>query len=191
MCCAGYDHLVTMSTSKHEPVAPSTRFSSWMPNRPEIALLIASICTGSLWSIGFLVAPTLFDALPQRALAGDLAGRLFRLQMLATLVACCLVMLLRGLERLLQDAACRWSLLMLLLACVMHFGVLPEVAILRAARLESAAMAEKFGLWHGVSSTLYGVMALVATGWLLALGRGLARDREAAELARVVVTPQA
>ncbi|MGH8809748.1 MAG: DUF4149 domain-containing protein, partial [Noviherbaspirillum sp.] len=41
-------------------------------------LLIATLWVGSLWAVGYLVAPTLFATLPDSVLAGTIAGRLFR-----------------------------------------------------------------------------------------------------------------
>jgi hypothetical protein len=38
-----------------------------------------TLWVGGLWAIGFLVAPSLFHALDDRALAGDLAGRFLTL----------------------------------------------------------------------------------------------------------------
>ncbi len=42
-----------------------------------IAALALTAWVGALWAIGLIVAPTLFDALSDRALAGLVAGRLF------------------------------------------------------------------------------------------------------------------
>jgi hypothetical protein len=39
-------------------------------------LLLAAAWTGALWTVGALVAPGLFAALPDRVLAGTLAGAL-------------------------------------------------------------------------------------------------------------------
>ncbi|HEX7634207.1 MAG TPA: DUF4149 domain-containing protein, partial [Noviherbaspirillum sp.] len=43
-------------------------------------LLIATLWVGSLWTVGYLVAPTLFATLSDRALAGMIAGSIFRLE---------------------------------------------------------------------------------------------------------------
>ena len=39
--------------------------------------LLATVWCGSLWTIGYIVAPTLFAMLEDRQLAGSIAGRLF------------------------------------------------------------------------------------------------------------------
>ncbi|MDP9109581.1 MAG: DUF4149 domain-containing protein, partial [Pseudomonadota bacterium] len=42
--------------------------------------LLVVLWTGSLWTIGYLVAPTLFLTLPDSMLAGTIAARMFRVE---------------------------------------------------------------------------------------------------------------
>ena len=57
-----------------------------------LRILVATLWAGSLWTIGFVVAPTLFATLSDRVLAGNIAGSLFRVE--AWLSIACAVLLL-------------------------------------------------------------------------------------------------
>jgi hypothetical protein len=46
---------------------------------PRARILIATFWVGMLWTVGFVVAPTLFSTLSDRALAGTIAGGLFHM----------------------------------------------------------------------------------------------------------------
>src|SRR5574340_1194642 len=51
-----------------------------MPRFADALYVIAiTLWVGGLWAIGYLAAPALFSALSDRALAGQLAGRMFTL----------------------------------------------------------------------------------------------------------------
>lgn len=56
-------------------------------------LLVATLWVGSLWTVGYLVAPTLFATLSDRALAGTIAGSVFRVEAWLSL-ACATTLLL-------------------------------------------------------------------------------------------------
>lgn len=135
-----------------------------------IVLLLTTVWVGSMWTIGYLVAPTLFATLADGALAGSIAGQLFRIE--AWLALACGLSLL-GLLRL--DGAVAEgrrrgvSLLVLgMLACTVlgYFALNPFMAELR----EAAAVAggawdpdarARFGMLHGVSSVFYLVQSLL------------------------------
>ncbi|HEY0845985.1 MAG TPA: DUF4149 domain-containing protein, partial [Noviherbaspirillum sp.] len=62
-------------------------------------LLIATLWAGSLWTVGYLVAPTLFASLADRVQAGMIAGRLFRIEAwLSVACAAALLLLIRSLS---------------------------------------------------------------------------------------------
>ncbi|EXI76640.1 MAG TPA: DUF4149 domain-containing protein [Candidatus Accumulibacter phosphatis] len=128
-----------------------------------------TLWVGGLWSIGYLVAPTLFHALgSDRPLAGQLAGRLFELIGWVGL-GCAGYLLLFLLVRLRGAVVRRWDfwllLLMLLLTVVGLFGVQPLLAQLKADALPREVMAsvlrDRFAAWHGVSSILYLLQSLL------------------------------
>ena len=64
---------------------------------PGVRVLLVTFWVGSLWTVGYLAAPTLFATLPDRALAGSIAGSLFRVQAWVS-VGCGLLLLLLFLD---------------------------------------------------------------------------------------------
>lgn len=73
-----------------------------MSNLRRIVLLVATLWVGSLWTVGYLVAPTLFATLADRVLAGTIAGSVFRVEAWLSL-ACAAAMLV-----LFRMPASRW-----------------------------------------------------------------------------------
>ncbi len=138
-------------------------------------LLVAVLWAGSLWTVGYLVAPTLFATLSDRALAGTIAGAMFHAEAMLSL-GCALALLV-----LLKFATPDWTprrrrtmlalvAAMALCTVVSHYGLQPMMAELRAAAgpggvMESAARS-RFGMLHGVSSVIYLVQSFLA-GWLI------------------------
>ena len=134
-----------------------------------IRCLIAALWAGSLWTVGYLVAPTLFATLSDRVLAGTVAASMFRSQAWLSIV--CAVLLLVLLQMKMVETEARRTLLVLALAIlfgtlVVHFGLQPMMAALREAAgaggvVESAQKA-RFGMLHGVSSIIFMVQSLLA-----------------------------
>ena len=141
-----------------------------MPGR--LRLLVATLWAGSLWTIGFIVAPTLFATLSDRVLAGNIAGSMFRAEAWLS-IACALVLL----------ALLQWSpgalelkrrrllgalvLSMLVCALLSHFGISPLMAELKAQAQGSSgimdeAMRSRFGMLHGVSTVIFAVQSVLA-----------------------------
>jgi hypothetical protein len=117
---------------------------------------------GGLWTVGLVVAPTLFHALTDRSLAGSIAGKLF------TLVAwigigCAAYLLLFRLSRFGAGALRHgrfWIVLgMLSLILLGEFWVQPLLAAIRDQALPAEVMAsvfrDRFATWHGVASVFY------------------------------------
>lgn len=126
----------------------------------EIAL---TLWVGSLWTIGYVVAPLLFHVLTaDRQLAGFLAGRFFEAGAWLGLACAAYLLFFKLLRN--GTTACRqrffWlALLMLLLTLVGLFGVQPLLAQLKADALPrevlESVLRNRFATWHGVSSVLY------------------------------------
>ena len=137
-----------------------------------VRLLVATLWAGSLWTIGFIVAPTLFGTLSDRVLAGNIAGSMFRAEAWLS-IACALILL----------ALLQWSpgalelkrrrllgalvLSMLVCALLSHFGISPLMAELKAQAQGSSgvmdeAMRSRFGMLHGVSTVIFAVQSLLA-----------------------------
>jgi hypothetical protein len=130
--------------------------------RPGVRVLLVTFWVGSLWTVGYLAAPTLFATLPDRALAGSIAGSLFRVQAWVS-VGCGLLLLLLFLAD--RDFAKRRDcvvLVVLMLVClsVGYFGLQPFMAALREAAVANGgvmtdAARARFGVFHGMASVIY------------------------------------
>jgi hypothetical protein len=139
------------------------------------------IWVGSMLTIGYGVAPTLFATLDHTT-AGDVAARLFRGEAF-TGVFCGVLSLALGNVLVRRGAFAyrrfRW-LLLGMLACVLigYFAIEPFMETLREAALSEGtdvmqtAHATSFAVLHGVSSVFYLVESLlgIALVWLLPVG---------------------
>mgnify|MGYP003498814527 CR=1 FL=1 len=65
---------------------------------PRLRLLVATLWAGSLWAVGYLVAPTLSATLADRKLFGTIAGSMFNSQAWLS-VGCAAAMLVRPSSR--------------------------------------------------------------------------------------------
>lgn len=127
-----------------------------------LRLLIAALWVGSIWTIGFVVAPSLFAMLTDRSAAGTVAGGLFRIEAWLSLGCGLLLLLLHRMARG-QRAADPWSsrliIGMLLCTLVGYFVLQPFMADLRTAVGVDGVMSQeartRFGVLHGVSSAFY------------------------------------
>nr|WP_028310014.1 DUF4149 domain-containing protein [Derxia gummosa] len=127
-------------------------------------LLITGWC-GMTWTIGYVVAPTLFRMLDDRMLAGSLAGALFRLQGW-TSVGVALLLLwmtvavgMRG-RVIWRDPDVRIVLGMLLCTLIGYFALQPLMQGLKELMAVHGPavpdeIRQRFGIVHGVSATFY------------------------------------
>ncbi|GHT93371.1 hypothetical protein AGMMS49545_12550 [Betaproteobacteria bacterium] len=129
---------------------------------------------GMIWTIGYLVAPTLFYTLDDRVLAGEIAGHLFTVSGWTGLMLggylLIILLLQRGIKSL--RALAFWlTALLLILTAVSLFGIQPFMQHLKdaAAPLDvmQSALRDRFISWHGISSALYLLQSLLALGLLL------------------------
>jgi hypothetical protein len=143
-----------------------------------IAEALHTLCVtawvGALWGVGLLAVPTLFAALPDRAVAGAVAARMLMYVALVG-VGCGLYLVAFRLARFgghaLRQAFFWVAVLMLLLTLLGQFGAQAILDGLKAHALPHAAMEsllrERFVAWGGLASALY--LALCALGAVLAL----------------------
>ena len=129
-----------------------------------VVRLLAALWCGALWTIGLLVVPLLFSQLePMRAAAT--AGSLFRLLAYGGLVVALLVLLLDRLGRGLPLGAAgrRTVLVMAVGGGLGYFGTRPVMDYGRALIAAGQAVPAwaDFGTWHGVSSVLYFLVAVL------------------------------
>jgi hypothetical protein len=139
-------------------------------------LLIATFWVGSLWTIGYVVAPTLFATLVDSVLAGTIAGNLFRVEAWLSIASAAILIALllpvqfdqRGKIRLLQLIGT-----MCVCTVIGYFVLHPFMASLRAAAGPSGVMEShaktQFAILHGVSSLLYLVESLLGVLVILKL----------------------
>ncbi len=122
---------------------------------------------GGLWSIGYIAAPSLFAALDDRKLAGQLAGEMFHvINWLG--ITCGILLLLIVLKRCGRIWQLWVLLLMLILVINNEFILQPIMAGLKAQGLiEGSEAKSRFGLMHGLSSLAYlltSIMGVVLVG---------------------------
>ncbi len=138
-----------------------------------------TLWVGGMWAIGFVAAPVLFARLPDRIIAGWLAGTLFTVIAYVGIV-CAVYLLLSRLMRhgagSLRQAAFWIILLMLVLTVAGEFAVQPILHGLKTRALSHDVMEsvfrDRFNTWHGVASTLYVIQGLLGAGLVVLAGRG-------------------
>ena len=147
-------------------------------NRPvhRALVLLSTAWVGSLWTIGYLVAPTLFKTVPDSAMAGTIAGQLFHVEAWWSVVC---AILLTGLHYYQFKNVPRLVLGMLFCTLIGYFALHPFMAELRASGLDNPDIRRQFGLLHGISSGIYLLQSVLGAMWVL---RGYAPDNR--EVAR-------
>jgi uncharacterized membrane protein len=141
---------------------------SLAPHR--IFRLLVVVWVGSLLTIGYAAAPTLFATL-DRVSAGAVAARLFRIE--AVIGALCGVLALALGNVLVRRGALAYrqlrGLLAGMLVCVLvgYFALQPFMEAMRGAALEAgvdvahSAYAARFGMLHGISTLIYVIESLL------------------------------
>lgn len=142
-------------------------------------LLIATLWVGALWSTGFIVAPMLFATLADRALAGTIAGSLFRVIAWLSIVCAMILFALQWLSSRKPDASSPSRTVdylvlgMALCTLVGYFGLQPYMAELRlvlhgTTELSQVADARRqFGILHAASTGIYIVQSLLGLALIL------------------------
>ncbi|QID18155.1 DUF4149 domain-containing protein [Nitrogeniibacter mangrovi] len=129
--------------------------------------VLLALWVGGMWAIGYLAAPVLFASLDSRMQAGAIAGILFSRLAWFGLVSGVVILGLQwraGAAGLTRVAL--WCVgLMLIITAVGQFGIQPIMAGLKAqvapgAQMSGAVRAD-FGMWHGISSSLFLVCSLL------------------------------
>jgi hypothetical protein len=131
-----------------------------------LACLLLTAWVGSLWTVGYLVAPTLFAVL-DRPEAGRVAGQLFAIEAWTGLAAGGLLAILGATRRATVGRRAGWAIaLMLVSVAAGHFLVQPEMAQARGT--------PRFGMLHGLASGLYLATSLLG-GYLVWIWPGFSR----------------
>ncbi|MCG6886303.1 MAG: DUF4149 domain-containing protein [Proteobacteria bacterium] len=121
--------------------------------------ILLTLWVGGMWTVGYIVTPTLFNMLESRMLAGDVAGRLFTLLSYLGLISGA-VLLTGQLYRSTVDWQRNWRvgvlLLMVLVIVIGEFVLQPMMAQLKETGLiKGSDAASQFGRLHGVASLLF------------------------------------
>jgi hypothetical protein len=127
--------------------------------------ILVTAWAGSLWSVGFLVAPLLFTSLPNHALAGDAARHTFMgveyLGLSCGLLIAILIRMTSG--RWLADTTARLVYIMLVLTTVSLLVIDPWLDRLR---LVDGGSSSAFAWAHAVASVIYLLLCVLAL-WLV------------------------
>ena len=131
--------------------------------------LLITLWAGSLWTVGYLAAPLLFATLPDRTLAGTIAGSLFRAEAWLSLACGILLLAIFRSDTTLQSRTICTRIVIVMLVCVVvgYFGLQPFMAEIRAAAAQAGgvmddAMRMRFGVLHGVASIIYLLQSVAA-----------------------------
>lgn len=137
---------------------------------PEVGAAIAlALWIGGGWVVGYLVAPVLFELVPERALAGEVAGALFaRMGYIGLFCAGVLLAtefsFAAGRPRAFWGSRMVWCVLLMLGCTAFNLWVAqPTIAELKAAGWspQSPAGADRFAVWHGLSAAAYLLQSIV------------------------------
>jgi hypothetical protein len=134
--------------------------------------LALTLWVGTLCASGLLAAPILFQVLPDRALAGTVAGALFAATAWLGLGCGMLLLVLHWMRVRWADWRFWCLVLMLALVAVGHFLLAPMIAQLRVAGQVDTA---RFGQLHGLAGVLY--LVTVLAGLVLVAAGPAGRDQ--------------
>ena len=139
----------------------------------KLTLIVITLWVGALWMTGFS-AYTLFQAVEDKKLAGNLAGKLFEIVSYIGMASGFYLLIQRLLEYgtgALKQSYFWAAFVMLLLVLAGHFGIQPILAQLKTDALPNDVMqsvfADRFRTWHGMASVAYLVECLL--GFVLVL----------------------
>lgn len=136
---------------------------------PQVRVLLVTLWAGSLWTVGYLVAPLLFASLPDRSLAGTIVGLLFRAEAWLSLSCGLLLLIMVVLDKTISIKRSMVTLIIAMMSCVLvgYFGLQPWMSEIRAAAANEGgvmdeALRSRFGMLHGVASVIYLVQSVLA-----------------------------
>jgi len=124
--------------------------------------ILLTLWVGGMWSVGYIVAPTLFKML-DRSVAGTVAGQLFTIMSYLGLV-CAVLLLINQFFRYGKAVTKHWQSwalgIMLLIVIIGEFFIAPEIRSMRDAGLVDSEKA-RFGMLHGSASVLFLISSLL------------------------------
>jgi len=139
-----------------------------------LAALAAPLWAGGLWGIGYMAVPILFQAQPDRQLAGMLAGQMFETLGYVGIVCGVYLLLYRWMEcskQILRDRQSQIIAAMLLITLANLLYIQPLMADMKFQALPLEVMqssfASQFKMWHGISSILYLIESLLGAALVI------------------------
>jgi hypothetical protein len=136
--------------------------------------LLITFWVGSLWTVGYVVAPLLFATLTDRAQAGTLAGLFFKAEAWISLICGALLLAIIWTQREHPTRIMQIKLVICMILCTVigYFGLQPYMAELRAIAAQSGgimddAIRSRFGMLHGAASAIYLIQSLIAVALIL------------------------
>jgi hypothetical protein len=139
-------------------------------------LLIAGVWVGSLFTVGYLVVPTIFANLQDRQVAGMIAAAIFQAEAYLSVLVCVTLLLMANklIKRNIEHyRSTRWVILVLLLISALTcFGFIPymdslrQEALLLGIPVMASPSASLFGRLHGISSGLFLIQSLLGL-WMV------------------------
>ena len=157
----------------------------WMAAGELLALALWVVGT---WVVGYLVAPVLFATIPDRALAGEVAGVLFFrmgwVGMVCAIILLSVMVSSSGGVSALRRSVYAWSVLLMAACTVFNLAVAqPQIAALKAAGWprQTTGGTDLFAVWHALSASVYLLHSLLGAVALGSWGRhgGAARGARA------------
>lgn len=124
--------------------------------------ILLTIWIGAMWTVGYIVAPTLFAMIEDRTLAGAIAGRLFMVVSFIGIFSSIFLlftMAVREKQQILQQWRSWVLIFMLIIIVVGEFILQPLMAALRQDGI-SPAEKTQFGMLHGIASVLFLINSL-------------------------------
>lgn len=139
-----------------------------------LAILVSTAWVGGMCVVGYLVTPVLFQGIPDKALAGVVAGKIFSVMAIMGMVCAVYLLLyqfMRQGKQVLRQVVFWLVLVMLLFTLLGHFGIQPLLADLKTQALPAYVMeslfADRFKFWHGAASVIFLVQSLLGAVLLL------------------------
>ena len=141
---------------------------------PRLRILLLTFWGGSLWTVGYVIAPLLFATLTDRAQAGTLAGLFFKAEAWISLICGASLLAMIWVEREHPTRILQIKLVIGMLLCTVigYFGLQPYMAELRAIAAQSGGIMDdvvrsRFGMLHGAASVIYLLHSLLGVGLVL------------------------
>ncbi|MEM9058409.1 MAG: DUF4149 domain-containing protein [Pseudomonadota bacterium] len=125
--------------------------------------VLVTAWVGSLWAVGYVVAPQLFATLDDRTLAGGIAGGLFETQTWISITCGALLLLLYGVSRRKRQ----YGDLRLWLVIVMLALMAASEWLLGPLMADAERGSRAFALLHGASALLYLAASVAGLGLVL------------------------